>query len=134
MVTVYPMGTTIYKPDKCWNGYTLIPESIGDKKPMRLIDMNGNVVHTWPEDVSDAPKSELSRAQLLKNGNVVRLSGRYRCSPKERPCGWIVELDWHGNLIKKLMLPRGQSAHHNFQRLDNGHTFAVTFESCPKAT
>lgn len=131
MVTVYPTGTTIYKPNKCWNGYTLIPESIQDSKPMRLIDMNGNIVHRWPEDVSGAPKSELSRAQLLRNGNVVRLAGKYRCPPDKRPGGWIVELDWHGHLVTKLVPPKGQSAHHNFQRLDNGHTFLVTFEDIP---
>ena len=132
MITVYPMGTTIYKPDRCWNGYTLIPESIGDEKPLRLIDMNGNTVHVWPEGISSPPKADLPRAQLLKNGNVVRFSGKYRCPPEERPGGWIVELDWHGNLIRKLMPPKGQSAHHNFERLDNGHTFVVTFEDIPE--
>ncbi len=22
--TVYPLGTTVYKPDKCWNGFTIL--------------------------------------------------------------------------------------------------------------
>lgn len=132
MISVYPMGTTIYKPHKCCNGYTLIPESIAHKKPTRLVDMNGNVVHAWPEDISSSPKCTLPRAQLLENGNLLSLSRKYRCAPKERPGGWIVELDWRSNLTRKLMPPKGQSAHHNFERVDNGHTFVVVFEDIPE--
>ncbi|MEJ2248010.1 MAG: transcriptional initiation protein Tat, partial [Acidobacteriota bacterium] len=40
--SVYPLGTTIYKPDKCWNGFTILSSEEG-----RLIDMNGNLVHLW---------------------------------------------------------------------------------------
>jgi hypothetical protein len=40
--SVYPLGTTRYKPDKCWNGFTILSSEEG-----RLIDMNGNLVHLW---------------------------------------------------------------------------------------
>ncbi len=40
--SVYPLGTTTYKPDKCWNGFTILSSDEG-----RLIDMNGNLVHLW---------------------------------------------------------------------------------------
>jgi hypothetical protein len=40
--SVYPLGTTIYKPDKCWNGFTILSSEEG-----RLVDMNGNLVHLW---------------------------------------------------------------------------------------
>ena len=26
--TVYPTGTTIYKPDKCWNGFTVFSAKV----------------------------------------------------------------------------------------------------------
>jgi hypothetical protein len=39
---VYPVSTTFYKPDKCWNGFTILSGEDG-----RLIDMNGNLVHLW---------------------------------------------------------------------------------------
>ena len=53
--TVYPRGTTIYKPDKCWNGYTIIPTAFASEREREsvedegayLIDMNGNVVKFW---------------------------------------------------------------------------------------
>ena len=41
-MSVYPLGTTIYKPEKCWNGFTILSSEEG-----RLIDMNGNLVHLW---------------------------------------------------------------------------------------
>ena len=40
--SVYPLGTTIYEPDKCWSGFTILSTEEG-----RLIDMNGNLVHLW---------------------------------------------------------------------------------------
>ena len=44
--SVFPTGTTIYNPEKCWNGYTLMPISgVGAV----LIDMNGKVVKVWKD-------------------------------------------------------------------------------------
>jgi len=40
--SVYPLGTTIYNPEKCWNGFTILSSEEG-----RLVDMNGNLVHLW---------------------------------------------------------------------------------------
>ena len=40
--SVYPLGTTIYKPEKCWNGFTILSSEEG-----RLINMNGNLAHLW---------------------------------------------------------------------------------------
>jgi len=61
--TIFPTGTTIYKPDETHSSYILISDhnAVGnhpsakvratgeDSMPddIRLIDMNGNVVHTW---------------------------------------------------------------------------------------
>jgi len=39
---VSPVGTTIYNPDKCWNGFTILSGEDG-----RLVDMNGNLAHLW---------------------------------------------------------------------------------------
>ena len=48
--TVYPMGTTIYKPEKCWPGYTVLSAryAFGPDGGMNpVIDMNGNEVNNW---------------------------------------------------------------------------------------
>ena len=38
--TVFPTGVTIYKPDKCYNGYTFCPIKEGR---LILMDMNGRI-------------------------------------------------------------------------------------------
>jgi hypothetical protein len=40
--SVYPLGVTVYVPEKCWNGYTILSSDEG-----RLVDMNGNLAHLW---------------------------------------------------------------------------------------
>ena len=46
--SVYPTGVTIYHPDKCWAGYTLIPSSArSTARGANLIDMNGNSIKCW---------------------------------------------------------------------------------------
>ena len=42
--SVHPMGTIIYKPEKCFNGYTLFQ---ANEHGATLIDMNGGVVNHW---------------------------------------------------------------------------------------
>ena len=44
--TVYPTGTTIYKPKKCDNGYTVYGTEVEGEGSV-LIDMNGKVVKQW---------------------------------------------------------------------------------------
>lgn len=89
--------------------------------------MNGNIVYTWPKGVVGGQ----GRAYLLTNGNLITFAGKYRPPPEERSCGWVVELDWEGNLIRKLIPPKGLSAHHHFQRLDNARTFVIAAEDIP---
>lgn len=45
--TVYPTGTTIYQPDKTWNGFTTLSDP--NQAGTLIIDMNGNEVHRWAE-------------------------------------------------------------------------------------
>ena len=47
---VHLTGVLQYKPEKCWNGYTLIPSIIGSSTAQGavLYDMNGRIVNKWP--------------------------------------------------------------------------------------
>ncbi len=56
-VTVYPRGTTMYKPEKCYNGYTLFP--------LKLIDMNGKVINEWNLDSSRIKARSGTRARFF---------------------------------------------------------------------
>ena len=80
--TIFPTGTTIYNPDETYSSYILIADHtrVGNHPKakvreagaeivpddIRLIDMNGNVVHTWKV----APFFN-KRCRLLPTGNLV---------------------------------------------------------------
>lgn len=110
MKTVYPIGTTIYDPEKCYNGYTLF--NYMRQARVRLIDMNGNVVHEW--------KIRTPRAKLLKNGNLLVI---------ER--GRVREYSWGGSIVWEYE-PPSRHPHHDLQRLDNGNTLILCIEGLPE--
>ena len=96
--TVYPTGTTIYDPEKAYSSYILISDhaDLGNHPSaavreqseipgdVRLIDMNGKVVHTW----NVAPYFN-KRSRLLTNGNLLY------AGPDET----IIEYDWDSNVV-----------------------------------
>ena len=64
-------GVTIYRPDKCYHGYTLFCHTHEDLRlgtdllaPMFLIDMEGNIVHQWQA------KTAVQLIKLLPDGNL----------------------------------------------------------------
>ncbi len=66
-------GVTIHDSSRAWQGYTLyaesveMPEDIADGKgKIRLIDMDGSLVHTWT-----AETALQSHCRLLPDGNVI---------------------------------------------------------------
>ena len=96
--TIYPTGTTIYDPEQAYSSYVLISDhSDRGNHPsaavraegqvpddIRLIDMNGNVVHSW----TVAPYFN-KRSRLLENGNLLY------AGPDKK----IIEYDWDSKII-----------------------------------
>ncbi len=96
--SVFPTGTTIYQPDEAYSSFILISDhaSLGTHAAaavraqstvpddIRLIDMNGNVVHTW----TVAPTFN-KRSRLLPNGHLLYAG----------PNRMIIEYDWDGNVV-----------------------------------
>lgn len=116
-VTVYPRGTTIYKPEKCLGGYTLFPRKVEGGPGAVLVDMNGRVAHEWKlEEDGSVP-----RARLLENGHLLVLRGG-----KE---GRGQEYDWEANLVWNCPMPR---AHHDIFRKPDGNTLLICAEDTPK--
>ena len=68
--SVYPTGTTIYQPDRAWNGYTVL-SPLGTQAVI-VIDMNGNVVKRW-EDYNNSA-----------GGPGAHISGRRRHGSERR--------------------------------------------------
>ena len=97
----------IYDPKRASNGYTL---AFYRQRIPILLDMNGRIVHAWPEARAK------SRIRLLEDGSILGL-GLDRS---------IVEYDWDGNLTwrmefrKMRLLP-----HHDVIRLRNGNIMAI---------
>lgn len=115
--SVYPTGTTIYNPGKCWNGYTVFQaREVG----ATLIDMNGNAVQVW-EGLQGFPNT------ILPGGYVMGSTGER--SPKHGfQDQWdLVQVDWDGKIVWKFdqfeyvedpgEVPRWMARqHHDFQR------------------
>ena len=59
--SVYPTGVTIYKPEKCWNGYNLVQTT---RSGALLFDMNGNEIRRWDEFHGFPNK-------MLPNGDII---------------------------------------------------------------
>ena len=131
MRTVFPLGTTIYDPARCWNGYTLV---VSDD--IRLVDMNGRSVHSWHISSGRSPK-------LLPNGNLVLCEMLTPVAPlggglvdmadpaniagdspgeDEWREGNVREYDWAGELVWEHRVEGRSKAGSVSQRLPNGHT------------
>ena len=125
--TIFPTGTTIYKPGECYNTYILIADhaSLGNhasykkraesKIPddIRIIDMNGKVVHTWKV----MPYFN-KRCRLLANGHLV-------CVGSEKT---IVEYDWHGNIV---WTHQGIGSMNDMRVLANNNRLLLAHEPLP---
>lgn len=101
-----PSWVSIYDPERAWNGYTL---DFFERTIPILIDMNGEIVHSWPE------ARVRSRLRLLPNGNLLAIGLG----------AGIVEFDWDGRLVWEYKIEDGY-AHHDVIRLENGNTMLIT--------
>lgn len=143
MPNVYPMGVTVYQPDKAWSGYTLLPvQGVGAV----LIDMNGNVMKTW-KDLQGFPN------KLLPDGQIFGALGMRDHEYGYQDMTDLVQVDWEGNIVwkfntKEQVDDNGTTEwmarqHHDFQRegnpvgyytpelvckTDSGHTFLLCHE------
>lgn len=108
--TVFPHGTTIYKPEKCWNGFTVFGTEVLSEGTA-LIDMNGAVVHQWKHiGQEDHPP------KIIKGGYV---AGTNRPSPEKKGRIWgledssdLVVADFDGKIVRRI--PKA-GMHHDFQ-------------------
>ena len=100
---VVPVGwISVYDPERASNGYTL--GFYRHRWPI-LFDMNGRIVHSWPE------VRMRSRVRLLPDGSLLGLSTHNA----------VVEYDWDGNLVWEYKI-EGGFAHHDVERLESGNT------------
>ena len=119
LYNVYPMGTTIYYPEKAWSGYTLMQcQGIGAV----LVDMNGNVKKVW-KDVQGFPNKLLPGGYLM--GSLGLRDPKFGYQDQTD----VVEVDWDGKVVwkfdkKELVDDDGDKRwiarqHHDYQREGN---------------
>jgi hypothetical protein len=95
--TVFPTGTTIYYPEKCWNGYTIFPSEL-HRNPSRgaaLVDMNGRAVKIW-KGLDGFPN------KMLSNGHVMGSTAIRDMKYGYQDMADLVEMDWDGNIVWKF--------------------------------
>ena len=118
--TVYPTGTTIYDPERTWNGFTVL-SPLGEQAAV-VIDMNGNVVKSW----AGYQVSAGGPVRILPGGEVVAPVGAN--PPKQESLG-LEQRDFEGNVVwqldrnEQIQTNTGETIsslrqHHDWQRND----------------
>ena len=121
-VTVYPTGTTVYDPDRCWNGFTVFQANdVG----ATIIDMHGTVINQWRGMCAEfSPKKVLPGGYVM--GNTAVRNPKYGFQDAVD----LVQADWDGNIVwkfnkyERVKDPRSRPTwmarqHHDFQRQGN---------------
>lgn len=117
--TIYPTGVTIYNPEKCFNGYNIVPLATGG---VLLFDMNGNEIRKW--EMKGMPP------QILPNGNIMGYSGRRSSKFSVQDGLNLMQIDYDGNKVWEFdkyeyIADEGEEprymarTHHDFQREGN---------------
>jgi hypothetical protein len=117
--SVFPTGTTIYQPDRTFNGFTVV--STLDTKAVLVLDMNGRVVKRWDGlDVSAG-----GPARVLPGGVLIATTGAF---PGHQESTALVAEDFAGNELWRFdraepiaIDGKQQSSarqHHDWQRSD----------------
>lgn len=119
-------GVTVHKPEKCYEGYTLMssfgahenPPGSGIFHGAILIDMDGDLVNEWP--ITGFP------AKMLPDGHVMGYHAMRADCTGHQETDSLVVLDWYGNEVWRWD-QWGEDAyggpicrgHHDFEREGN---------------
>ena len=125
-----PLGLVYRDPALAHSGYTLFSNVEG--KHATLIDDEGRIVHRWthPEGIQYARLLPGGRL-LFHTGNPANADPPAETTPVGVVGGGahaLIELDWDGETVWEY---RHRRQHHDFARLDNGHTVQLFWEPLP---
>ena len=131
--SVYPHGTTRLDRARAWPSFVLFT---GGDETARLIDLDGNTVHSWHDVGGFAPLLiDPALAQGQRGHVLVTLENAVgrgvdlvpgRVGPQVSKT--IAELDWDGQVRWRFsdQAPGGLAQqHHDWARLPNGHTLVL---------
>lgn len=87
--SVFPTGTTVYNPEKCWNGYTIFQaKEVG----ALLINMNGGEVRLW-KGMHGFPN------RIYPGGYVLGTRGERNTAYGMQDMVDLIQVDWEGNVV-----------------------------------
>ncbi len=118
-----PRGLTLSTPQAS-GGYTLLAPL--NSKSIHLIDMDGNVVHTWRTQFAPG-----AATYLMDNGDLLRC-GMQDANPRFHGGGIggrIQQLAWDGSVVWDYELANDKlTAHHDIHLMPNGHVLVIAWE------
>jgi uncharacterized protein (UPF0248 family) len=110
------VGLRAFNPNRASPGFTLFAPLIWENKSVYLIDLQGNVVHTWKMPYPPGLSGYLTeRGTLIYNGRTSEDSFLSRFPFKG---GVILEADWNGKVLWEVHHP---DHHHHGILLRNGN-------------
>lgn len=99
-----------FRPGRASSGFNLV---LYRRRVPMIIDMNGNIVHVWPN------VRAIGRVRLHRDGRLAVIGTD----------NLVKEYDWDGNLTWFYQLPRkGDFPHHDLHKLDNGNYLLLGFD------
>lgn len=111
-------------------GVTLLAASNGNDRVVRLVDMDGAVVHSWGLPSALAGAAYLDGRFLICNARrpeVTRSIAGWE--QKEGPgAGALLKLDWNGRLVAETRFPEH---HHDGKELPDGNVLLLCVERAP---
>ncbi|HWP23304.1 MAG TPA: aryl-sulfate sulfotransferase [Candidatus Binatia bacterium] len=121
------IGLRALDRERAWPGFTLFaPQSGGGK--VYLIDLDGEVVHTWQMPYPPGNSGYLTeRGTLFYNGKIVENSARF-VSRQPWKGGAALEADWNGRVLWEVRHP---DHHHDGIRLRNGNVLLLCLAELP---
>ena len=115
-----------YDPARAFPGFTLYAPYTNPNKTVYLIDMQGNVVHTWEMPYPPGLYGYLTdRGTLFYNGRIPNAS---RVGQAVYMGGAALEMDWKGRVLWEVNHP---SHNHDGIRLRNGNVLLICAKPLP---
>jgi hypothetical protein len=121
------IGFRGYDPDRAFPGFTLFAPFANTNKTVYLIDLQGNIVHSWDMPYPPGYGYLTDRGTLFYNGKIPNPSFVGRAPYM---CGAALEADWKGRVLWEVRHP---DQTHDGTRLQNGNVLLICKKPLPDA-
>jgi hypothetical protein len=120
------VGLRGHDRERAFAGFTLFSPLPTTNRTVYLIDMQGNIVHTWTMPYPPGQSGYLTeRGTLFYNGQIPSATHVGRAPYKG---GSALEMDWQGRILWEVKHP---DHNHDGIRLRNGNVLLICQSRCP---